>query len=56
MKVKAKMKKNQSQEQKQDTHQPSAEFQQFQDLARRLVSVPKKEVEQKETKQKKNDR
>jgi hypothetical protein len=46
------MKKYHPMEQKQ-SDPPSQEFQNFQNLARKLVSVPKKEVEQQQAKDKK---
>jgi len=48
------MKKNDPTEQEQkQTNPPSHEFQNFQNLARKLVSVPKREVDQQQAKEKK---
>ena len=48
------MKKERQKETEREKEQPSPEFQNFQNLARRLVSVPKKEVEQEKERQEKD--
>ena len=51
------MKKEKQSETEQEKQNPdSSEFQRFQNLTRKLVSVPKKEVDEQEAKREKNKR